>query len=567
MSTLQWAIIGLLVLATLAGIWGVLRTSGSQRWIGVIGQPVMAILLWLVLYPPLIEKARVEAIVLSPGVSAQQLAQLEFVSPILALSGAITAERSIEYAPDLATALRRNPAIGDLRVLGDGLPERDRDPLGQRGLSFEPGADLRGLIDVQSPAVVRAGALWTIQGTVAGVDSGQVRLLDRSAAVAADAFLDESGQFRLSVAAKTAGEAVYRLQVLDASDSMIDELPLGIVIRAGDSINSVILAGAADPETKYLRRWIIDSGSTVASRISLSRGIEQRQDDIDLSAAVLEQTDLLIVDERAWAGLPASSKASIKSALEQGMGLIMRVSGPLSSTIRTEWAELGFQIENADLARSARVVDAGHEIELTRMPLRIAADDSVPMLTATDGSVLALWRAFGQGRIALWLPLDSWHLSTSGDKTRYGTLWSEAFSTLARARGTTAASLPWMARVDQRAVICGIGPDAVIENDRAQRQRLLIDSEAGNCAAWWPTEAGWHHLVDSDQREPIFVLAADEATNLIRHETRAATHQLVHPASSAAVYRARMQRWPLFFAWLLISAGFWWWQRRQRTSR
>ncbi len=566
MSALQWATLGLLVLATLTGVWRTLRLPGSRRWIGVIGQPLMAILLWLVLYPPLIDKPRVEAVVLSPGVTAQQLAQLDAASPILALPGVVATNSLIERVPDLATALRRNPAIGDLRVLGDGLPERDRDVLGQRGLSFEPGADLLGLVDVQSPVAVRAGALWTMQGEVAGVDSGQVRLLDRSGTVAADAVVDESGRFRLSAAAKTAGEAIYRLQVLDASDSMIDELPLGVIIRAGDSLNSVILAGAADPETKYLRRWIIDSGSTVASRISLSRGIAQRQDDIDLSAAALEQTDLLIVDDRAWTGLPASSKALIKRAVEQGMGLILRASGLLSSKTRSEWAELGFHIESADLARSARLAGPGREIELTRMPLRITADDSVPLLTATDGSALALWRAFGQGRIALWLPLDSWRLSTSGDKTRYGTLWSEAFSTLARARGTTSASLPRMARVDQRAVICGIGSDAVIENDQGQRQRLLIDSEAGNCAAWWPAEAGWQLLVDADRHEPIFVLAADQATNLIRHETRAATRQMVRPPLATAVYRTQMQRWPLFLAWLLISAGFWWWQRSPRSG-
>ncbi len=568
MSTLQWATLGLLVLAALTGIWRVLRLPGSRRWIGVIGQPVMAILLWLVLYPPLIDKARVEAVILSPGVTAQQLAQLDSTSPIIALPGVVVADRLIERVPDLATALRRNPSIGDLRVLGDGLPERDRDreSPGQRGLSFEPGADLFGLVDVQSPAMVRAGSLWTMQGIVAGVNAGQVRLLDRSAAVAADAIVDESGRFHLSVAAKTAGEAVYRLQVLDAKDSVIDELPLGVVIRAGDSLNTLILAGAADPETKYLRRWIIDSGSTVSSRISLSRGITQRQNDIDLSAVALEQTDLLIVDERAWAGLSASSKALITAAVEQGMGLILRASGPVPAKTRTEWAELGFQIENADLASSAHVVDAGHEIELTRMPLRMTAEDSVPLLRATDGSVLALWRAFGQGRIALWLPFDSWRLSTSGDKTRYGTLWSEAFSTLARARGSDAAALPRMARVDQRAVICGIGPDAAIENDQGQHQRLLIDSEAGNCAAWWPMQAGWQHFVDAGRREPIFVLAADEASNLIRQETRAAARQLVRQASAATTYRAPMQRWPLFLAWLLICAGFWWWQRRQRST-
>lgn len=566
MSALQWATIGLLVLASLVGIWRALRLRRARGVVDVVGPPLMAILLWLVLYPPMIEKAQVEAVVLTPGVTDQQLAQLDSSSPIVALPGVIAADRSIERAPDLATALRRHPAFGSLRVLGDGLPERDRDSVDQRGLSFEPGTESRGVIELESPAVVRAGSLWTMQGKVAGVEGGQVRLLDRSGGVAAHAAIEESGRFRLFAAARTPGEAVYRLQVLDAAEAVIEELPLGVVIAAGDSLNTMILAGAADAETKYLRRWIIDSGSTLASRISLSRGIEQRQHDAELSAASLEKTDLLVTDERGWAGLSESGKALIRDAVEHGMGLLLRVGGSLSSKTRSEWAELGFHIESTDLARSSRLLSAGADIELTRMPLLISGETSVPLLTATDGSVLARWRAFGQGRIALWLPLDTWRMSTRGDKARYGTLWSNTFSILARARGATQPLLPRAPRVGQRAAICGIGADAFIEDGQAQRHRLLIDSEAGNCAAWWPAQAGWQQLVDADRRVPIFVLAAGEAAALMRQEIRAATRQLVRPPSVAAVHRAEMPRWPLFLAWLLASAGLWWWQRSRRSE-
>ena len=52
MSALQWATLSLLGLATLAGVWRIGRTSGPRGWIGLLGQPVMAILLWLVIYPP-----------------------------------------------------------------------------------------------------------------------------------------------------------------------------------------------------------------------------------------------------------------------------------------------------------------------------------------------------------------------------------------------------------------------------------------------------------------------------------------------------------------------------------
>ena len=566
MNALQWATLVLLALAAALGIRRTWRGS-SRRGFAVIAPLLMAGLLWLLLYPPLLETARVEAVVLSTGVSTQQLAELDSRVPVYALPGVVAANASIEAVPDLATALRRNPAIGNLRVLGDGLPEHDLQALGQRGLAFEPGTELRGLLDVQWPATVRAGTLWTMHGEAAGVEGGQLRLLDRSGAVAAETLIDAAGRFRLELTARTPAEADYRLQLLDAGNAVVDELALGVVIEAGDSVNALLLAGGADAESKYLRRWVIDSGSALASRISLSRGIEQRRNDTELTAQTLQATDLLVIDERAWAALAGASKTLIRSAVDEGMGLLLRIGGPLSALTRADWAALGFAIEDADLPRSAYLLDGGGDIEVARLPLRVVADDSVALLSASDASVLARWRAHGQGRIAVWLPLDTWRLATGGDKARYGTLWSKVFSTLARARGTSAAVLPQRARVDQRAAICGMGADALIESAQGQRQRLLIDSAAGNCAAWWPAEAGWHRLLDAGRRQSIFVLAATATDNLIRAQTRAATRQRLRAPLSVGTWQAPMPRWPLFLAWLLVSGASWWWQRRGQASR
>ena len=180
----------------------------------------------------------------------------------------------------------------------------------------------------------------------------------------------------------------------------------GLAHRAGNLVEGG-LAGGADAESKYLRRWVIDSGSALASRISLSRGIEQRRNDTELTAQTLQATDLLVIDERAWAALAGASKTLIRSAVDEGMGLLLRIGGPLSALTRADWAALGFAIEDADLPRSAYLLDGGGDIEVARLPLRVVADDSVALLSASDASVLARWRAHGQGRIAVWLPLDT----------------------------------------------------------------------------------------------------------------------------------------------------------------
>ena len=565
MSLLQLISAGLLALAVLIGGWRLLRQPQPGMWLRMIGQLVMAGLLYLLLYPPSIERPLGNATLLTPGVSADQLSALDHALPIIALPGVIANDGAIEHVPDLASALRRHADIGSLLVLGDGLPERDRESLGGRGLTFEAAGKLIGVVALDVPSSILAGDMWILRGRISAVGQAHLRLLDRGGAIAAATQADDDGQFQLEIRAPIAGETHYRLQLLGADDALLEELPVGVDVRAADALRTLILAGSADAETKYLRRWIMDSGGTSASRISLSRGIVQRQNDDSLDARALAELDLLIVDERSWTGLGEAGKVLIRAATEQGLGVILRVGGPLPAQVAKDWAALGFRTTSADLSRTSQISLAGVETALTRAPLIVEASDSVPLLKATDGSLLSVWRAFGRGRVALWLPQDTYRLQLRGEQTAYASVWSESFSTLARARGVAAPDLPVGARLNRRSSICGISSEATVENAQAQRQRLLIDPSAGDCAAWWPSQAGWQHVLDGERRWPVFVWAAGEAPNILRQQTRDATQQLVKAAGTKAKALAPMPRWPWFLAWLLVSAAFWWIERRAQS--
>jgi hypothetical protein len=562
MTPMQTITVGLLLAAGLIGAWRIWRSQGRRHRLRMVGQILMAGLLYVLLYPPTIERPQVRATILTPGVSAQQIQDLDKSIPALALPGVRTADAWVEHVPDLASGLRRHPEIGDLRILGDGLPPRDQDLPATRGLAFEAGTEPAGLVDIQVPADASVGALWTLHGRVAGIDGAEVRLLDRSGALLAKAAPDDSGDFELQSQAKVAGEALYRLQLFARDEQMVEQMLIAVVIKAGDSVRSLILAGAPDAELKYLRRWIVDSGNTEASQISLSRGIEQRQNPIALSDASLAEIDLLICDDRAWALLSDSEKALIRSAVDKGMGLFLRLTGPIEKPVASDWSALGFRIEDSDIPRSVTLVSPGGEIPLTRQPLRISAVDSVPLAVATDGSLLGTWRAEGQGRVALWLPLDTYRLQLQGDSTRFGTLWSDVFRTMARARGIASTRMPLRPRIGQRSVFCGLDTGAEIEDADGQRHDLLVDARNGNCAAWWPARSGWQILVNGSTRSPFHVLGTDDAMTLARVEIRQATEGLVHQLSEPSNYREELPRWPLFLVWLLTSAFFWWLERR-----
>ncbi|MEP6883050.1 MAG: hypothetical protein ABI866_13705 [Dokdonella sp.] len=562
MSPLNTAVIVVLGLSVIVSVWRVVRDSQGWRWTRVMGHFFMAGLLYLLLFPPVVEQRRVNGVVLTPGVTSAQLTNRDQTAPTIALPGVSNEDSTIEVVPDLASGLRQHPEIGDIEILGDGLPARDRDAVGDRGIKFLPGDNLPGIDSLTLPGDVRAGSIWSVRGRLGGMIGAQIQLLDRSGATVATATPDDNGRFIVSARAKTAGQSLYRLRVVDATRGTLDDIAVPLVVAPGDSLRTLILAGAPDPELKYLRRWIVDSGNSVASRIGLSRGIEQLQNAVDLGAASLGKTDLLIADDRAWSSLSVSEKAQIKISVEQGMGLVLRVAGPLSSRIRSEWTEFGFKIESSNDSRSVTLARPVADIPVTRQPFSINAEDSVALAVAEDGSTLSAWRAVGQGRVAIWLPLDTYRLQLTGDESRYGSLWSEVLDVLARARGAHSPSLPTFNRVGQRSEVCDLDPAAAIEDAEGRKHDLLISKDSTRCAAWWPIQSGWHAVVEGASRWPLYVYSPDDAKTLMRAELREATARLVRERSAPSSYRASIQRWPLFLLWLLVSAIFWWLERK-----
>ena len=562
----------ILLVATVAGFWRTLRRGGRWQAWRCLGQLLVAAALWLLLYPPSMPQARVSAIVLTAGVDSAAIAARAPGLITLALPDvAVGDDRTIERVPDLATGLRRHPEIGELRILGDGLDARDRELPDGIGIAFEPGQPPLGVVALEAPGAVEAGSRWAVRGRLAGVDKATLELRDHDDAVLATVTAGEDGQFELPMTARFPGVQDFRLRVLDADASVLEELPVAVVVRPGDALRSLFVAGAADAELKYLRRWALDSGQRSASRIALSRGIEQRQQAPELDAATLAAADLLVIDERAWAGLSTREKSALMTALDKGLGLLLRVTGPLPASVTEDWADLGLALEPGDRDRSVELAGQTNERAaasgLTRWPASVDAAKSVALARAADGSDLGRWTTHGQGRVGVWLLLDSYRLLLGGDSARYGTLWSEVFATLARAGGRTAPSLPERARVDRRSIVCGISSSAHIVDAAGAEVSLLPESGERQCAAWWPGAAGWHTLIDGDARWPIFVLATDQGRALLRSEIREQTAALVRSAAALPKVDAVLPRWPLFLLWLLLASGLWWLERKAAPLR
>jgi hypothetical protein len=151
-------------------------------------------------------------------------------------------------------------------------------------------------------------------------------------------------------------------------------------------------------------------------------------------------------------------------------------------------------------------------------------------------------------------------------------LWAQAVSTLARPGGKALPLLPVEARVDQRALLCGLGGVSVMEDPAGRQVPLVIEGGRDampGCAAWWPAQPGWHVLVTADGRWPVPVRAVGEAPGLLRADDQAGTAALSGGGGDGAIAsRPRpLPRWPFFLAWLAAAAALWWLERSARRDR
>jgi len=549
-------------------LWQASRAAADRRprpWRTaalLLGQAAAAVLLYLAMFPPPARTASDDVLtVITANAAAAQVVHLDARNRVVALPEAPTTAAA-ERVPDLATALRRHPSVTRLQVIGAGLQPRDLDAARGLGLDFEPAPMPRGLVELWHPRRVPSGASWRVTGVVNEVPGGAVELLDPSQQRIAHASPGTDGRFALQAAARAPGRAHYRLRVLDAAQRVVEDIDLPLLSVTDVPLRVLVLAGAPGPELKYLRRWALDAGVDLRSEIFIRPGMRVLRSAATPAPDVLRESDVVMLDDRAWRSLGADGRRRLTDALREGLGILMRVTGALSQVERDELLALGFDARDAELPRNTRL--AGVSTAVTRRPLQVAARDGVPLLRNDRGEALALWRAEGRGRIALWWLSDSFRLTLDGSSADYGTVWSQALTTVARARGTRApAFLDADPRTQQRLVVCDLDAEAAVRAPGGGRIPLLRDRSG--CAGYWPEAAGWHVLSTDGRDWPFHVRADGEAAGLAAGASRAATAAMAAnrapPQDAASAAGIPGSPWPYLLACLAVLGGTWWLER------
>ncbi|MGY1424367.1 hypothetical protein [Lysobacter sp. A289] len=588
------------VLASARSLWHRHRQPPSARplvWRTVVlllAQVASAWLLYQVLCPPPIARTTDMLVVLTAGAS-KVTGQAPAGARVIALpeSHADTDTRSdAERFGDLASALRHYPATKRLRVVGAGLVARDRDAVRGYTVEFHPAPLPEGLLELHSPTQVPAGRQFAITGRALARDGGSAELRDPAGGLMSRGTIGDDGRFELHARTRSAGVTSYRLQIRDADSQVVDDVIVPVQTTPAHPLRVLMMAGAPNPELKFLRRWSLDAGAELDTSISLGAGLQIGTTAVDLRAATLDQLDLLVLDHRRWRGLGSRDRSAIAAAMERGLGVLLRLDGPVNGADRNHLETLGFSASSTATPREIRlrsnlteigtdtatVTTAGNDTAAsptlhTRSP-QISAADGVALLADASGAPVSIWRAHGRGRIGVSILNDSYRLVLAGRDDVHGDLWSDAFTTLARPAPVGAPPTVDAAAPGQRSVICGIGEQASVLAPGGHSVPLTPDpaSDSGHCAGFWAETGGWHQLRDADRTLPFHVREPSDTPGLAAFTLHEATRALATPAivntdTSTSPHESAPRsarpgpRLPWFFAWLLLVAASWWLER------
>ncbi len=586
----SWATI-LIALAVFSGVIRLLLwqraapvEARSPRWrlAALISlQLVAGVLLYLILFPPSVA-TRVGTLIVATAGSPKTIVEAQGDVLVTLPEAGVVA--GAERVPDLATALRRHPGAARLRIEGQGLPLRDQAPA-TIPIDFTPPPPPAGLVELAPPAPVAPGGAFSVGGRIGALAAGTVELVDPAELVVDRARVLPGQRFVLSATARTPGLALFGLRLRDVAGALVEHIDVPVETRPQTQPRVLVIAGAPGAETKYLRRWAQDAGIALTVQIDIGGGVQLGDAPVALSRAALRDIDLVVIDDRAWETLGAGARAALAGATDEGLGLLLRPTGPLSAATRRDWAGLGVSLTGGADSLPLRL-DAAPPVpqaaadtpapadpdlpELARRDLGHEGPGAVSLLRDADGLALASWRARGRGRVGVWTVTDTYALVLTGRPDRYGEMWSELFSALARAGDDSRLRVDELGRTGVRLALCGvIGEGSVVAPDGGSRS-LRVDPATGDlaCAAYWPGLAGWHLARDGQGRETAFyVHPTDAAPSLMIAANRQATLALTTTPtgrSAAAPPRAPGSPWPWFAALLVALALLWWLERNRR---
>jgi hypothetical protein len=568
------------------------RADQRRRLPRLLASALLPLALWLAAYPPLrpVPLAPAAGILLTEGYSPDTLRQLrrQLGAGTPVWSYGVPAPAGARPLGSLLVLAEQRPALGQLHVLGHGVPAADLPTLGQVATKHHQSPPLSGFREAQWSPVLRLGQPLEVAGAAvlpAGPAPAWVSLHLAGAGRDSVRLPAAGGAFRLRGVPKVAGLLQARLVLRQAGRILAAE-PVPVEVTPTEKPAVLLLAAVPSFEFKFLKNSLAAQGRAVALRTTVSRGLVQTEflnqpaRPLDhLTPTLLHQYPLVVADAATLAALPAAESQALRAAVRAGqLGLVVLAeAAPLPAAVPAR-ADFGV------LARPATGAEANPQL-LTwpgapaglraPLPARLRPSAALqPVVTGPGGALAAAGRRVGLGTVVVSMVAETFRWALGGQAVGYAAFWGQLLdaATPPPAPAATwqlasrwprphyplglrlAGALPPAAALPTVRPLAG-GPAAALA--LAQDTRL----PEWRTAQYWPGAAGWHEVRGpGGVRHAFFVFDSAAWRGPELAERAQALARRARPVAAPVASGTVQQPWPAgwFFGLFLLAAGFLW---------
>lgn len=563
-------IAGLLLPLTI--LFGWLEWNRNHRFrvlrIGAVAV-LMAALALLLLRPSTTEEKDASVLLLTPGYTSKQVDSLLLKQPNVQVwhtPDAIPYKNSIALSSTHALALRGD----NIRyVAGNGLADYDLDLMNAKHFSYLPGQPVEGITTIAVSEPVRTNHLATVNGTYANIGGAKWIYLNGPGGKEDSLRVTEPGNhsFQLSFTPKQKGSLLYSVITKDsAGHATEDRLP--VYVDDDRALNVLVIQNFPTFETQYLKSYLARGGHKLTLRYQLSKQIfrfeyanRASQPVNKLTAEVLQQTDLLILDRNTWQNLSSSEKSAVHNAVRAGLGWLTWPGAKEKVSPDFPFALTTVKTDTTGITLLQKA------ITLPALPYRVESQTGIQASIKNKSGIVAAYAQVGRGKIGLQTLQETYRLSLSGDSLRYGALWSPWIEVLARKQSTASAvrivtPFPWYADEPMAVQMLSAQPSPALQADSIrvplQEDVQLNDVWSGK---FWAGQPGWHTLQADDATSQLYYISSAAEWKGVRLATMRA--QNIAAAGSTAlqaekVYVSHEISQVYFFVMFVLAAAFLW---------
>ena len=494
----------------------------------------------------------------------------------------------VRFVSDLEYFLKSNPDVQVIHVYGQGLNADQLQLLKGKQLSFHPDPVPDGLTAINWNGQLSANSELVLQGTYQHSGSENVKLLLEGLGTKLDSVvIKEKGlqTFSLTAIPQQRDKAVFHLIALKGKDTVFKE-PIPIEVKASNPVKVLMLASNPDFEYKFLKNWLFEKKYPLVfrSRISkdkystdfLNTDVKQLQ---GLTEGLLKKMDLLIVDEEELAQLSGAERAQIKRAVDNGLGLFIRLSSvkavpgfsSLTETGRYESEALKNKPLHAGFTQGALLSSLPVEQQLFLK----AGNNNESLIQEAGGKILVSSQIYGMGRQTLSVLPATYQWLLNGEHGDYAKFWSAMVNKTARsaeAKESWSVS-PALPKTGERLnVSISLPQGGTVPQFKAGGLTMSPLQNRELATQWqlntWGSQAGWNSLHIGDVEDAFYVYQPSDWQQLQEVQQNLATSKFAqaHPVHAKVVEKSillerKLSLW-WFFIPFLLSISFLWYETK-----